>query len=419
MQIFKPVDILIPKEVDFTKWSVVACDQYTSQPAYWKEVDSIVGEEPSTLRLIFPEVYLEEEGSGERIARINAKMQDYIEQGLFETLEKSFVYVVRTQRDGRVRHGIIGGLDLEAYDFQKGSQSPVRATEGTILERIPPRQRIRENAPLELPHIQVLIDDRQAAVIEPLKEQTEQFDKLYDFDLMMNSGHLTGYRLNKPAEKQVLEALNRLCQPEVLAEKYARQGKQGLVYAIGDGNHSLATAKTCWEELKKNLSPQQLENHPARFALVELMNVYDEALQFEPIQRVVFGVEPQKLLHALKTYYPGTSEEGPEGQCVRYVYGNQEGALYIKDAPSRLAVGTLQQFLDDYLEKNGGRVDYIHGDEVVRKLAEEPGNIGFFLPNMEKTELFQTVLSDGALPRKTFSMGEAEDKRFYCECKKI
>lgn len=418
MQIFKPADILLPKQIDFTKWSVVACDQYTSEPEYWEEAGRTVGEEPSTLHLIFPEVYLEEEGGEERIARINKQMQGYLDTGLFETLEQAFIYVVRTQRDGRVRHGIVGAIDLEAYDFTKGSQSPVRATEGTILERIPPRQRIRAHAPLELPHILVLIDDQQGTVVEPLQQQIGQFEKLYDFDLMMDSGHLTGYRLDKIAKQQVLKALEELSKPETLKEKYGQE-KQSLVYAIGDGNHSLATAKTCWEELKKTLSPEQQQNHPARFALVELMNVYDEALQFEPIQRVVFEVEPQKLLSALKEYYPGASEDVQEGQCIRYVYGGQEGAVYIKNAPGRLAVGTLQQFLDDYLKKNGGRVDYIHGDDVVRRLAEKPGNIGFFLPNMEKTELFQTVLADGALPRKTFSMGEAEDKRFYCECKKI
>ena len=418
MAVFKAADILIPQNVDFTKWSVVACDQYTSEPEYWEDVKNIVGGNPSTLNIIYPEVYLDEENSENRIKNINETMQRYLDDGLFlETLD-SIIYTERTQSDGRTRKGIIGMLDLDEYDFSKGSQSMIRATEGTIIERIPPRQRVRRGAPLELPHIIMLIDDRTKSIIEPLTEKTERFEKLYDFDLMKNGGHLKGYLVDEVVKQEILGEIEKLGDKAAFEEKYNVKDKGVLMFAAGDGNHSLATAKSCWEEIKKTLSDKEKENHPARFALVEVMNIHDDALEFEPIQRVIFDVDGEKLLEAFKAYYE-TSETDNGGQRVDYVVNGREGCVYIKNPSSNLPVGSLQNFLDKYLAENGGRIDYIHGNDVVRSLAKEPNTIGFMVDAMEKNDLFLTVIKDGSLPRKTFSMGEAQDKRFYLECKKI
>lgn len=419
MRVFKSADILIPQNVDFSKWSVVACDQYTSEPQYWKSVRKTVGNEPSALNIIFPEVYLNDGSDEDRISKINAVMEKYVNDGLFRELSDSFVYVERTQSDGKVRHGLIGAVDLEEYDFNKGSQSKIRATEGTIIERIPPRQKIRRNAALELPHILMLIDDRERSVIEPLTEKKAEFEKLYDFDLMMDSGHLTGYKVSESEKNRIITALDAFADRGAFEAKYNVCGKGVLQFAVGDGNHSLATAKSCWEEIKKTLPQSEWENHPARYALVELMNIHDSALEFEPIQRVLFDTDGEKLMKEFFEYYPNASYEDNGGQKIRYSYNGKEGAIYVKDAPSNLPVGTLQKFLDEYLEKNGGTIDYIHGDDVVRKLTEEKNTIGFMMDAMEKNDLFSTVIKDGSLPRKTFSMGEAADKRFYLECKKI
>ena len=418
MAVFKAADILIPQNVDFTKWSVVACDQYTSEPEYWEDVKNIVGGNPSTLNIIYPEVYLEEENSENRIKNINETMQRYLDDGLFlETLD-SIIYTERTQSDGRTRKGIIGMLDLDEYDFSNGSQSMIRATEGTIIERIPPRQRVRRGAPLELPHIIMLIDDRTKSIIEPLAEKTERFEKLYDFDLMKNGGHLKGYLVDEVVKQEILGEIEKLGDKAAFEEKYNVKDKGVLMFAAGDGNHSLATAKSCWEEIKKTLSDKEKENHPERYALVEVMNIHDDALEFEPIQRVIFDVDGEKLLEAFKAYYE-TSDTDNGGQRVDYVVNGREGSVYIKNPSSNLPVGSLQNFLDKYLAENGGRIDYIHGNDVVRSLAKEPNTIGFMVDAMEKNDLFLTVIKDGSLPRKTFSMGEAQDKRFYLECKKI
>lgn len=418
MSAFKPADILIPQNVDFTKWSVVACDQYTSEKEYWQDVEQFVGSAPSTLNIIFPEVYLEEDGVVERIKQINAQMENYLDSGLFRELKDSLIYVKRRQSNGKTRSGIVGKIDLEEYDFSKDSQSAVRATEGTIIERIPPRQRIRINAPLESPHILILIDDREKTVVEPLCDKTGDFEKLYDFELMKNSGHIEGYLLNEEAKKNVLSEIEKLGDKELFERKYGVKNKGVLMFAAGDGNHSLATAKTCWEEIKKGLSESERNNHPARYALVELMNIHDEALEFEPIQRVIFDTEPEELLNELKNHY-NASDRDNGGQRIDYTYQGIDGSIYIKETSSNLPVGTLQDFLDGYLKENGGRIDYIHGNDVVKSLANKPNTIGFMVDAMEKNDLFTTVIKDGSLPRKTFSMGEAADKRFYLECKKI
>ena len=419
MDIFMPADILLPKNQDFTRWSVVACDQYSSEPEYWERAAELAGNAPSTLNIIFPEAYLNDGNDDARIKRINETMEEYLKADIFEEYKDSFIYVERTQPNGKVRHGIVGRIDLEFYEFSKGSQSAVRATEGTIISRIPPRQRIRKNAPLELPHILMLVDDREKTVVEPVTAKASELQVLYDFDLMQGGGHIKGMLLDEELKESVIKGLHGLEDRDEFDAKYGVKGKDVLVIAVGDGNHSLATAKTCWEEIKKTLSYEEQQNHPARFALVELMNLHDEALEFEPIHRVVFDVDPEQVELALYSYYPQIAETDNGGQKIVITYQGKEKTVYITDAPSNLAVGTLQKFLDEYLATSGGEIDYIHGADVVRGLTEKPDTIGFIVDGMEKNDLFTTVIKDGSLPRKTFSMGEAADKRFYLEAKKI
>lgn len=418
MNTFKKADILLPKDTEYTKWSVVACDQYTSQPEYWDEVNALTAGSPSSYHITFPEVYLGT-NDDERIKNINDTMEDYLARFLY-TIPDTYIYVQRTLANGKIRHGIVGAVDLEDYDFNKGSQSYIRATEGTVLERIPPRVKIRENASLELPHVMLLIDDDKNSVIEPIAKQADTLDVVYDFDLMQNGGHIKGMKISAELSQQLDSAIEKLADKALFDKKYNVSDKGVLLFAVGDGNHSLATAKTCWENIKASLSDEEKENHPARFALVEIVNIHDKSLDFEPIHRVVFDVNPEKLIEGFMKYYKGkASKKNNGGQCIEYMYKGKKGKLYVKNAPSNLAVGTLQQFLDDYLAKNGGKVDYIHGADVTTELAKKDGNIGFILPSMEKSDLFKTVILDGALPRKTFSMGEANDKRFYLEAKLI
>ncbi len=415
MTAFKKADILMPQGVDLGKWSVVACDQYTSQPEYWKEVEAIVGASPSTLNITFPEVYLSEGDS--RIEKINKTMEEYLSSGIFKEYPQSLIYIER-EIEGKIRPGIIGCVDLEEYDYKKGSETQIRATEGTVLERIPPRVKIRENAPLELPHIMLLIDDMDCDIIEPLANLKENMENLYNFQLMQGGGSLRGYLIPQNYADNIISKLEVLSSSESFNKRYNITGKDPLTYAVGDGNHSLATAKACWENLKKTLTPQEIETHPARFALCELENIHSKALEFEPIHRVVFDVDPENLLKELKKYY-SIEDTHHEGQRIDYITSQTSGTLWIKNSKSPLAVGTLQSFLDEYLKENSGTVDYIHGDDVCKDLGKKPGNIGFILPPMEKSDLFAGVIADGALPRKTFSMGEAHEKKFYLEAKMI
>lgn len=415
---FLPADILLPQGCDMTKWSVVACDQYTSEPEYWENVRQFVGSSPSTLHLMLPEAELNKDDVKQRIDAINKNMDRYLDEGVFREIKDSFVLVERTLNGGEVRTGLVGAVDLENYDYNKGASSLIRATEGTVLERIPPRVRVREGASLELPHVMLLIDDPEHTVIEPLAAKKRNFETLYDFDLMCDSGHIKGYRVSGSALDGIVDALERLSSPEVFNKKYGVENRPVLLYAVGDGNHSLATAKACWERVKKTLPKGQTE-HPARYALVELVNIHDASLKFEPIHRVVFNVDPKKLIDAFLRFYPSAKLGEGEGQRIEYVSAAGRGVLTVEKPDSGLAVGTLQNFLDDYLKKNVGSVDYIHGKDVVETLGKKPGNIGFLLPSMGKSELFKTVITDGVLPRKTFSMGRACDKRFYLECRKI
>ncbi|MEM1484552.1 DUF1015 domain-containing protein [Oscillospiraceae bacterium PP1C4] len=415
---FSPADILVPKDGKMSGWSVVACDQYTSEPEYWERVKKTVGDAPSTLHMILPEVYLEEKGVSDRINGINKTMQSYLDGGIFRKLSDSYLYVERTLAPGKVRHGLIGKLDLEEYDYAAGTQSLVRPTEGTVESRLPPRIKVRENAPLETPHIMVLIDDFMRGVIEPLATKTAHMEQVYGFDLMENGGNIKGWAVDSQTRDEIDAALFYLSTGLTSHHEKFVQGKEPLLIAVGDGNHSLATAKACFEQLKNTMPKEQWKNHPARYALVELVNVHDAAMEFEPIHRVLFGVDSEKVLAELKKYYRvSLSDNG--GQSFEYIAGSKRERLYIEEPPSQLAVGTLQQFIDWYLAKFGGSVDYIHGDEVVEHLAKNEGTIGFLLPVMKKSQLFPTVLLDGALPRKTFSMGHAYEKRYYLECREI
>lgn len=414
---FKRGNILLPKNTDMTKWSVVACDQYTSEPEYWNDVEKIVGDAPSTLKLTLPEIYLEDENVSERIAKINSNMKALLDEDFFNEYKDSMIYLERTQSDGKIREGLIGVVDLEAYSYEKGAETPIRATEKTVIERIPPRVKIRENAPLELPHIMILIDDDKKQIIENLKNKVSENDIVYDFDLMKNGGHVKGYLLNEETMDEVDKGLKELADKEVFAKKYDVNNKEVLLFAMGDGNHSLATAKACYEKLKETMSEEEYLNNPARYALVELVNLHSPALEFEAINRVIFNTNPEKLLNGLKEYYQ-INKDG-NGQEIEVITNDVDEKWYIENPKSNIAVGSIQIFLDEYLKNNEGKIDYIHGEETTKNLAKQSGNVGFIFEAMPKNELFKTVILDGSLPRKTFSMGHSYDKRYYLESRKI
>lgn len=415
---FQETNILLPKNIDISKWSVIACDQFTHDLSYWEDVKTIANGEKSAINLILPEVYLNSDDCNQRIEDINATMKEYLNNDTFQEFQDSFIYVERIQSDGKKRCGLVGKIDLEQYDYNKGSTSQVRATESTVIERIPPRLKVRKNASIELTHIMILIDDENKTVIEPLEYMKNSLKKLYDIDLMKNSGHIAGYLIhNSTIKNSINNALSNLL--DTISKKYNLPKDKTLLYAMGDGNHSLATAKEHYEQLKKENPNIDFSNHPSRFALVEIVNLHSDALEFEAIHRIVENVNVQDLLSKMEKTL-GTSETGTkDNQKFSYVTNGIEKELYIKNPLSNLTVGSIQTFLDDYLKSNGGSIDYIHGKNVIFKLSKKENSIGFILPDMLKSELFPTVIKDGSLPRKTFSMGHAEDKRFYIECRKI
>ncbi len=415
---FSAADILLPdfSVTDGTRWAVVACDQHTSEPEYWQAAAETVGNAPSTLSMILPEVYLSEADA--RVPVINAAM----EQTLKETLRLypgALVALERTQSDGRIRRGLIGMVDLEHYDYTRGSTSLIRATEGTVLERIPPRVAIRRDAPLELPHILILIDDPKQTVIEPLFGEGKCGETIYDFDLMLGGGHVRAKLVDTSVHEEIGAALAALITPEAMQEKYGDASLSPLLFAMGDGNHSLATAKAAYEELKAGIGLEAALSHPARYALAELENLHDPALDFEPIYRTVANCDPHALLGELNAYLASLSGTAAP-QEVTVVTAEGEQTLTIPHPEQQLAVGTLQAFLTDYEKAHPEVVvDYIHGTDTLRRLAAAPGSVGFLFDGMRKDELFRTVIYDGALPRKTFSMGHAADKRYYIECRRI
>ena len=395
--VVRGADILLPAgNIELEKWAVVAVDQYTSQPDYWHAVEEIVGEAPSTLKLTLPEVYLAE--SEARTAAMQAEMKKYLANGVLEKKVGGGMILVERSTETGARLGLMACLDLEEYDFTAGSQSMIRATEGTVIERVPPRVKIRRGAALELPHVLMLLDDPGCTAIEPLYEKRESLECLYDFELMQGGGRLRGWKV---AEEMVAPALDAL---------YENCG--GLFLAVGDGNHSLAAARSYWLEIKPTLSAAEQENHPARFALVEIENLHSPAIQFEPIHRVVTGVNPAELI----AEYEETLG-GPEGGN-RLTVVTQSGEHFYKfdDHPLK----TLQAFLDDYLARHPeAEIDYIHGDDTLRRLANRPDAVGFMPCAFAKSDLFPFIKKYGVLPRKTFSMGHAHEKRFYMEARGI
>ncbi len=417
--IIKPANILLPQNSDASAFSVVACDQYTSEPDYWNSVKDIVGDKPSALNMIFPEIYLKTADFDKTVDGINDTMNKYLSDNLFQEYENAFIFVERKLKNGNVRKGIIGMVDLEAYDYTIGSQSAIRATEGTVLDRIPPRVKIRENAPIELPHVMLLIDDEECSVIEPLSSKKSSLELIYSFNMMKDSGSIEGYLLDEDCTNSLLAGISKLADKENFSARYSVIDKDLLLFAVGDGNHSLATARKCYMNLKEKLGEENAKNHPARYALVELVNLHDDSLEFEAIHRVMFDVTPADVIKALGERYILSDIYVEGSQRIDVVVGDDIREVYITNPSLNLPVGSLQVFIDEYIEKNGGEVDYIHGDDVVKSLSKGSNSIGFILPSMDKNDLFKTVILDGALPRKTFSMGEACDKRFYLEARKI
>ena len=414
---FTSADILLPRDAEYEKWAVIACDQFTSEPEYWQETEKLTEGAVTALDLILPEIYLGEADVDKRIDKIAANMYGYLDSDVFEEHKNALIYVERIQTDGVLRAGVVGAADLEEYDYSKGSASQIRATEATVTERIPPRIKVREKAPIELPHIMILIDDEKKALIEPLAEHKDDMKKLYDFELMQGGGRLAGWLLTDALRDELLEKLATFSEKEAFEKRYGLADTAPLTFAMGDGNHSLATAKAYYEKLKAANPDKDMSSHPARYALAEIVNLHSPALDFEAIHRIVGTADIDQMM-AKMTDELGLSEE-PAEQSFVTVRGGEKKKLYVHKPTSKLTVGSLQNFLDKYLAENGGDIDYIHGTEVVEKLAADGKKIGFVLPDMGKEQLFPTVIADGALPRKTFSMGHARDKRYYVEARKI
>ena len=406
---FSPADILLPdfQVTDGTRWACIACDQFTSEEDYWKETERLVGDAPSTLRMILPELYLGREDE-RRIDAIHKAMEAY-KGSVLKRHPDSLIYLRRTCPTGKVREGLVGKIDLEAYDYMKGAVSPVRATEGTVLSRIPPRVAVRRGAPLEAPHVMLLIDDAENTVFGGLAE--EQGTPAYAFDLMQGGGSVSGTFLGDAAKTRVLSALASLAE-----------GKENpLLFAVGDGNHSLASAKAYYEEIKAKIGVEAAKSHPARYALAEVVNIHSEALVFEPIYRVVFGADREALLSEMRAF--AERQTAGESQEVTVVYeknGVCKEKFTFEHSAHTLTVGTLQIFLDEYAARHPEiEVDYIHDEASLVSLATRKDAVGFLFDGMQKEELFPAVDRDGALPRKTFSMGVAREKRYYLECREI
>jgi len=408
MSIFQRAEILLPRLSDLSDWAVIACDQFTSEPEYWRRVRARVGDKPSALHLIFPEAELKDEPE-RHIRAIREAMADCLTRELLSAYPDSFVYVERSLSDGSIRRGLVGQVDLEQYDYSPETDLPVRATERTVVERIPPRVKIREGAPLELPHVLLLCDDERDAILAPLRAGEGPW--LYDFDLMEGGGHIRG-RLVTGAEAEAVTACLDACERETAA-RYAALTPHPMLYAVGDGNHSLATAKACYEKLKGTIGAEAASRHPARYALAELGSLHDPSLVFAPIHRLVTGTDPKALLRAARE-----SIGGEGGAELPWISAGERGVLRLGDT-AELPVGVLQRFLDAYLPAHGGEIDYIHGDDTLTRLASRPDSLGFLLPPIEKNAFFAGVMAGGVLPRKTFSMGQARDKRYYLEARKL
>ena len=404
---FSAADILLPEGGNLQRWAVIACDQFTSQPEYWERVKALTKKVPSSYHLILPEFELDKNPEPE-IQRIQETMRDYLQQRVFLEYRDCFIYTERTLRNGSVRSGLIGKIDLEQYDYERSAATPVRATEKTVAERIPPRMAIRRGAPLELPHLILFCDDERSMLIEPLREKKGRFPKLYDFELMLGGGNVAGWLITGEEKRKIDQALL-----EYTLHEQEKHPGQNLLFAVGDGNHSLATAKACYEELKQQNPNADFSAHPSRYALCELNNIHDPCQVFEPIHRVVKQCDAEKLILDLKKSFPAGN-----GTAVSWMSGGRKGVLYLPDDGS-LPLSALQEFLDSWLNSNHGIIDYIHGEEALNSLEHDRMTVGFRLPPIAKESLFPCILRGGVLPRKTFSMGEAEEKRYYLEARRI
>ncbi len=408
MAVFNSFDILLPKNEYMHAWPVVACDQFTSQPEYWRTLRDMVGFYPSALNCILPEVELKG-CTEERYELIRATMEKYLDSGVFRQFEDAFVYVERTLLDGSVRAGLVGVIDLEDYDFHADAVSAIRATERTVEERIPPRMKVRRGAAMELSHVLLLCDDEKKLLIEPLCGETENFEKVYDQELLMGGGHIRGYIINGDRARALEKAIDEYC-----AKKTAQYGDMAaMLFAVGDGNHSLASAKACYEELK-NSGADAEKIARARYAMVELENIRDDVQKFEPIHRLLTDVEPDAVLEYLKN-----SCGAEDGHAIYWKAGEKQGTIYLDREKGLLPVAVLQTALDDFLVDNAGSIDYIHGMDVLEQLSGKPASIAFALEAVPKGDFFLGIAKDGVLPRKTFSMGEAQEKRYYLEARKL
>ena len=416
-RIFDRAELLLPCNVDMTKWSVVACDQFSSQPEYWDALEKANADVPSSLHIMLPEAYLRTRDPEEETRRINAEMERYLHEGVFRALPDSYIYVERTLRSGVVRRGLLGVLDLEQYDYAADSVSPIRATEGTVEERLPPRVRIRQDAALEMPHIMVFFDDPGDGVMGLLGWEKSILEPLYDFELSAGGGHIRGWRVSGEAADGVEAKLDQLEYPQRLKSIYG--DKAPVLFAMGDGNHSLATAKKCWEQLKPTLTEAERETHPARFSLVELVNIHDPAITFEPIHKVLFHTDPAEFLAAAEAAFSALSGPADTKHTLRLLTAQGERELTVRGLTLGQLIGAAEEICQKYLAEHGGKIDYIHNDDTAMEMGRRSDGAAVLLPKMEKAELFPSVASTGPFPKKSFSIGHAEDKRYYLECRRI
>ena len=408
MQVFKPADILIP-QTDMHAWSVVACDQFTSEPEYWEKVYETVGDKPSSLRLILPEAELGVKDPEAESDRINKTMAEYLNGGVFKEYKNSYVCVERRLEGGMLRRGIVGAFDLEAYDWAEGTHTPIRATEHTVEDRLPPRVKVREKALLEMPHIMIFVDDPDDAVLSA----AEKGEKLYDFELMQRGGHISGWRVK---DNTALEnAVEKLFDARELAKKYG-DASDPMIFAMGDGNHSLAAAKKHWDNAKSQLPESEWESCPARYALAELVNIHDEAISFEPIHKVIFDTLPESFISEAKSFFAGRTGEGRD---ITLITGEKTETISVSGLTIGELIGSCEDFCKGFIARHGGRIDYIHGDNECITMSKRKNCAGILLPRMEKSELFKSVMSSGPFPKKSFSIGHGNDKRYYLECRRI
>lgn len=409
MDIFRPAEILLPTVEDMTAWSVVACDQFTSEPEYWQEVRKRVGDKPSTLNMILPEAELGVKDADAESQKIYTFMRQYLDSGVFAELSDSFIFLERTLSDETVRPGIIGMFDLEEYDWAEGSSSPIRATEHTVEDRLPPRVRVREKALVEMPHIMVFIDDPENHVFSAVKKGK----LIYDFELMQNGGYIRGWQISDNAA--IKEAVSKLSEKNELINKYGSY-KDPIIFAMGDGNHSIAAAKQYWEELKPKLSEAEQEKHPARFALAEVVNIHSPSITFEPIHKVLFDTEPENFFAEANRFF---AKHVGKGRQITLVTRDKTETIELSDMTLGELIGSCESFCKGYIERYGGRIDYIHGDEECIGMAGKEHDAGILMPKMEKSELFTSVYKSGPFPKKSFSIGHGPDKRYYLECRRI